>query len=228
MTEEKPERSTGLTPAQVVGSALAAVSAALLASFAGTTGTIIGAAVGSVVATVGSAAYTWWLRRTSDVVRRTAAQVRQTALLTGPLPRTVAQGPLRTDDDGHETIDPAAVGKKDEGRSGLPWGKVLLASAAVMVAALGGITTVEAITGKPISSWFGGNDSGTSVGHFVGSDKKHVSKPTTRSTRKDKPTTPSRTPAPSQQVAPSQKPSSVPSTPPAQSQPPAPAASTSP
>ena len=54
----------GLSPAQVAGSALAAVSGALLASFAGTTGTIIGTAIGSVVATVGAAIYTQSLRTT--------------------------------------------------------------------------------------------------------------------------------------------------------------------
>lgn len=178
MAQEQETRMLGLSPAQVAGSALAAVSGALLASFAGTTGTIIGTAVGSVVATVGGAIYTWSLRRSTDAVRRTAAQVRQTALLTGPLPRTVAEGPLRSEDDPSSDTgaDPAedavhAAEVKDEAersRRSIPWGKALLASLAVTGVTLGGITTFEAITGQPISSLVGGDDSqGTSVGNLV-------------------------------------------------------------
>ena len=96
MEHEKDERTLGLSTAQVVGSVLAAVTGAVLASTMGVTGTVIGAAVASLVATIGSAIYTWSLRRTTVAVRKTAAQVRQAALESGPLPRTVAQGPLRT------------------------------------------------------------------------------------------------------------------------------------
>ena len=239
MEQEKPERSTGLTPAQVAGSALAAVSAALLASFAGTTGTIIGAAVGSVVATVGAATYTWSLRRTSEVVRRTAAQVRQTALLTGPLPRSVAQGPLRSGEDRQKSgevpsdgtdegpEDGATAPADESGRSGLPWVKVLIASVAVTVVALGGITAVEAITGKPVSSWFGNNsDKGTSVGHLVGSDSKSA-KPAKKQNRTPRP---SETPSPAAPKTPVKPtPTNLPSTPPQQQpQPSAPAPSTLP
>ena len=46
--DQKPARTLGLSPAQIAGSALSAVSAAFVASWAGTTGTLIGAAVGSV------------------------------------------------------------------------------------------------------------------------------------------------------------------------------------
>ena len=89
MTEPQPEPPAGRRPAptevravptQVAGSALAAMSGAFLASYLGTAGTIIGAVVGSLVATVGTAAYTWWLRRTSEVVKRTATQVRETGM----------------------------------------------------------------------------------------------------------------------------------------------------
>jgi hypothetical protein len=230
MEQEKPERSIGLTPAQVAGSALAAVSAALLASFAGTTGTIIGAAVGSVVATVGAATYTWSLRRTSEVVRRTAAQVRQTAILTGPLPRSVAQGPLRSGEDRQKSAEVPSDGTDerpentvtapadDAGRRGLPWVKVLIASVAVTVVALGGITAVEAITGKPVSSWFGNNnDQGTSVGHLVGSDSSKSTKPAKKQNRTP---APSQTPSPAGPKTPvTPTPTNLPSTPPQQQQP---------
>jgi hypothetical protein len=202
MEHEKHERTLGLSAAQVAGSALAAVSGAFLASFAGTTGTVIGAAIASVVATVGAAIYTWSLRRTTVAVRKTAAQVRQTALLSGPLPRTVAQGPLRSIkeraagkssargpddqddsddpkdpddpdvDSGSEDQDPDEDSDEDSWRRSIPWGKVLVASLAITVVALAGITLVEAVTGKPISSITGGSDSqGTTVGNVTGKDK---------------------------------------------------------
>ncbi|MCW2759880.1 MAG: hypothetical protein JWR85_81 [Marmoricola sp.] len=185
MTEDNRER-IGLSTAQVAGSALAAVSAAFLASFAGTTGTVIGAAIGSVVATVGAATYTWSLRRTSEVVRRTAAQVRQTTLINGPLPRTVVQGPLRSEDEREGPEEPPSAVMEEAARRRLPWVKVLVASLAVTLAVLGGITVVEAITGKPIASWLGGSSqtSGTTVGDLVRSDKSSPNKD--KGTGKDK------------------------------------------
>lgn len=195
MAQEKDDRTLGLSPAQVAGSALAAVSGALLASFAGTTGTIIGTAVGSIVATVGGAIYTWSLKRSSVAVRRTAAQVRQTALLTGALPRTVAQGPLRSRAEqvtqsepenapGDEPADSTPPAEEEKLRRSVPWGKTLLASAAVTVVALGGITTFEAITGQPISSLLGRDDAqGTSVGNVVRSNDRSAEDPAP----KDKP-----------------------------------------
>ena len=103
MKSHKPERKLDLTPTQVTGSALAAMSGAFFASWAGTAGTIIGAALGSVIVTVGAATYTWSLQRTRDAVRRTAAQVRQQALTANAQPQRVADGPLREP----ETLAPA-------------------------------------------------------------------------------------------------------------------------
>jgi hypothetical protein len=226
--DEKRERALGLSPAQVVGSALAATSAALIASTTGTAGTIIGAGVGSIVATVGSAIYTWWLRRTSEIARRTAAQMRLAALATQPLPRTVAQGPMRFRRDRGSATDQAAgrpeeesatVADTDAGprsvpqngeesgeESGdepgfrLPWGKVLVATAVVAAITLGTITLIEGIAGRPVSSLTGGSDStGTSVGHVVGSDDDEKAP-----AEDEQPT-----PAPSEEPAPTEEPGST-------------------
>jgi hypothetical protein len=232
--DDKTERTLGLSPAQIAGSALSAVSAAFVASWAGTTGTLIGAAVGSIVATIGAAFYTASLRRSSEAVRRAATQVRQTSLLTGTLPRTRLDGSPQPGDtravDSPEVPAEQAEPVGDDGESAdlparkLPWGKVLLASVAVMIAALGGITAVEALTGRPISSWLGGDSSqGTTVGHVVGNDSgtsKDTGSDDTGSdqdTGKDDATTPSEdakpsTPAdPAPSVEPSQQPSQAPS-----------------
>ena len=65
--EEQPK--AGVSWVQVAGSALAAVSSAVLLSTLGVAGTVIGAAVGSVIATVGTSLYT----RTLDVSRQQVA-----------------------------------------------------------------------------------------------------------------------------------------------------------
>ena len=75
MDEEEREPRIGVSWVQVAGSALAAVSSAVLLSTLGVAGTVIGAALGSVVATIGTALYT----RTLDVSRQQVAA--QTAAL---------------------------------------------------------------------------------------------------------------------------------------------------
>lgn len=254
--DEQDDRSLGLSTAQVTGSALAAMSGAFLASWLGTTGTLIGAAVASVIATVGAAIYTQSLRRTGQVVKRTAVVVRQGTLLTGAVPRpdpgVASDGPVR-DPNAPSGGDPSAVesGSGEEPRDGdvasgggvsrflsgardLPWFKVTLASLAVLLAGLGGVTAVEAITGKPIASWFGRDDgTGTTVGHVVGSDngtpKKDKAPDNTPAPQEPQPSSePSQEPEPPQPSTspvpvPSAGPSDGPSIPPIQSQAPTPA-----
>ncbi len=169
--EREPPR-LAITPAQVAGSALAAVSGAVFASWAGTTGTIIGAALGSVIATVGSATYTWSLRRTNAVVRERA---RRAALRTNALPRTVSEGPMR------DPAEPVTEVEEPE-QTRFPWGRVAVAAAVVLALALAGITVFEAFTGKPVSTLVGKDSGkGTTLGHVVGSDPKPSPTPTPRS-----------------------------------------------
>jgi hypothetical protein len=215
MTDEQRERepALGLSPAQVAGSALAAVTAAVFASFAGTAGTIIGAALGSVVATIGAAAYTASLRRSAEAVRRTAAQVRQTSTLTGAIPRRVTDGPLRPgkrsrragDDEDPDLADETDTGPVEGfGLRLLPWRKIALATVAVLVTTFGGITAVEAITGKPISALLGQNDStGTTLGHVSSGNSKRTP------SQDEKTQTPDPTPSPSER-APSASPDGEP------------------
>jgi hypothetical protein len=222
---DKQDRPLGLSPTQVAGSALAAMSGAFFVSWAGTAGTLIGAAVGSVIATVGAATYTWSLRRTSEAAKRTAAAVKQrAALTTGTLPRSVGEGPLREDGSSRsatpggpdqpvsavEEPDPSEA-EPVPSRWDLPWGKVLLASLAVMIAGMAGVTAVEAVTGKPLAAIFGRDvGTGTTLQHVVGGGG---TSPTTPD-----PTPKQQTPTPQQQPSsePSQEPQgTVPSTTPA-------------
>jgi hypothetical protein len=176
MTQQDPERRLELSPAQVAGSALAAMSGAVFISWAGTAGTLIGAAAGSVIATVGSATYTWSLRRSRDAARRTAERVRQTALVGSARPRPV-------------TVEEEPAPRRWD----LPWGKVALASLAVMVAGMAGITAVEAVTGRAVSSYTGGGDDhSTTLGSVVGAGKHTTREHDTKPTQ----VTPSETPTP--------------------------------
>jgi hypothetical protein len=66
---DKPRLELSLT--QIVASALAAMTAAVLASYLGVAGTVIGAAVFSIIGTSGSAIYSHSIRRTKARLRRT-------------------------------------------------------------------------------------------------------------------------------------------------------------
>lgn len=158
--QSTPSPRLGLSVTQVVGSAVAAAAAAFGASYLGVAGTIIGAAVGSVIATVASAMYTTSVHRTRQVVRTTVTQ------WTG----TTATAPVV--DPNAPAIEPA--------RRRPPWTRVALAAAAVLAVALGGITAVETLAGRPLAGVVGGSSaSGTSLGNVDGSGGSTTRKPRT-------------------------------------------------
>jgi hypothetical protein len=202
----------GLSLTQVVGSAVAAAAAAFGASYLGVAGTIIGAAVGSVIATVASAMYTTSVHRTRQVVRTTVTQ------WTG----TTATAPVV--DPNAPPIQPA--------RRRPPWSRVALAAAAVLAVALGGITAVETLAGRPLAGVVGGSSaSGTSLGNVDGSGGSTTRRPRTAAPAAPPAVsgTPSATPAPaptttSGSTGPTGTPTSSPSTQPTT----APSAGTSP
>ncbi|MEV4109033.1 hypothetical protein [Nonomuraea sp. NPDC049695] len=68
----KPRR-VRLSVAQIAGGALAALTAAVMASYLGVAGTVIGAAVMSVATTVGTDIYAHYLRRTGNKVKQHTA-----------------------------------------------------------------------------------------------------------------------------------------------------------
>lgn len=173
----------GVSLTQVVGSALAAAAAAFGASFLGVAGTIIGAAVASVIATVASAMYTSSLMRTRAVVASTVTQWTRTSQ-TAPV------------------VDPnAPPATEPSRRTRTPWARVAVAAAATLVVALGGLTAVEAVVGKPLATLLGGSQAhGTSLGAVSGAGGSGTK---TRST-------PTRTPSPTPTSTPSATPSATP------------------
>jgi hypothetical protein len=139
---EVPREKLELSPAQIIGSAAAAVAAAIVCSFFGVGGTVIGTAIASVVATTGSALYAHSVRATA---RRLQYLQRTRVGLGGP-PRPVA--------DPAQLAEVAAV-RRLPGQ--LPWPAVAVAALVVFVFSIGLVTTIEAALGKPLSSLVGGH-----------------------------------------------------------------------
>ena len=152
----------GLSLPQVVGSSLAAGTAALAGSFLGVQGTLVGAVVGSVVATVGTAVYAHSLDRAAGQLRavRTVVRTQPPATTSG------ADGGLVADPDDadarSELLAPAPLEGPPRGRG---WLRLATAVAVGVAVALAAITAVELIIGHPVS---GSTTSGTSIGQAVG------------------------------------------------------------
>lgn len=77
--EQSQPSGPGISWPQVFGSALAAVTSAVLLSTLGVAGTLIGAAVGSVVVTIGTALYRHWLEVSRHRVAAQASALRRVA-----------------------------------------------------------------------------------------------------------------------------------------------------
>ncbi|MFJ7590460.1 hypothetical protein ACIQZO_24360 [Streptomyces sp. NPDC097617] len=143
--EDAPEKKKlDLSAAQVAGSSLATVAAALLASKMGVYGTILGAGVVSVVATAGGPLIQHLFRRTGDQLRESARPgARQV-----PLPREESQA--------DDTPEPTATGEFGEatvhGTRVRGWKRTAVASGAAFAIAMGGLGTYEAMAGTSVSS----------------------------------------------------------------------------
>jgi hypothetical protein len=142
--DDKPKQLLGLSGTQTIGSALAAVTSALVGSFLGVAGTLIGAALGSIVATVGAALYARTLSSAATVAMKKIPQRRMIGLPADDGEVLVASAPAEND-------EPRAkrVWKKFTPKT---WIKVGAVSAAAFVIAMVGVTAIEFGTNQPISS----------------------------------------------------------------------------
>lgn len=115
-TETEPEagkKRIELSVAQVAGSALATVAAAVLASQMGVYGTVIGAGVMSVVATAGGTVFQHFFRRTGEQIREVKVRPKGRQVpFGGPVVRTDVPETFRAHDQepsfGLESGGPAA------------------------------------------------------------------------------------------------------------------------
>ena len=153
-TADPPERGSILSPVQIAAGALAAVSAAVVASFSGVAGTLIGAALASVISTVSAALYSESLRRTSERLRLVRSR------LTGQA-ETPAQEPDAT------RLLPAQLDPRRAPERWRPrWPRIAAGAVAVFALAMGIVTAVELIGRQPVSALVG--DSSTSGTTTIG------------------------------------------------------------
>src|SRR4051794_24096751 len=169
VAEEKPAHG-GLSLTQLSGGALAAVTAAVAASFFGVAGTLTGAAVGSVISTIAAALYSNSLSRAARVSRTLV--VRQTLAPAAPRPQPeVAEPP------GEPRPEPHPV--QDSVWQRINWKPVLLVAAGLFVAAMAVISVSELVLGHPIANTSG---SGTTLSNLGGSSSQNTTTPTPTST----------------------------------------------
>jgi hypothetical protein len=144
--------------AKLLAGALAAVTAAVVASFFGVDGTLIGAALGSILVAFGEPVYTRSLASAHTLARRSL------------LRQGVGRGPAASE-DGASTAHPQP----------LRWRRVAVAAVAAFGIAVAAITGTEAVARRPLASLVGGRPrqaASTSIGVVVARADKSAS-PTT-------------------------------------------------
>lgn len=144
--DEKAKPFLGLSGTQTMGSALAAVTSAVVGSFLGVAGTLIGAALGSVVATIAGALYARTLDSAAVVAKRKLERSRTNFGRRRPTEDPLEDTPL--------SLANAVASEKSRTRKLTPkaWIRIASVSAAAFAVAIIGITAFEFGTSKPISS----------------------------------------------------------------------------
>ncbi|MEO7586636.1 MAG: hypothetical protein ABIS84_01260 [Arachnia sp.] len=150
------------------GSALGAVSSAVLLSTFGVAGTLIGAALGSLVITVGGSIYTQSLQKTKAHVDTRRGMRRSTRTEAA----NAGDGPVPTS-GATAVLTPETPRKSpSETLRGLPWKHIIFLAVGLFVATMAIILAFELSTGRPVSSFTGGSSetrTGTSVSGLTAS-----------------------------------------------------------
>jgi hypothetical protein len=152
--DEKPKKGLDLSATQVVGGALAAMTAAALGSQLSVAGTVVGAALASIIAAIAGSLYTASIRRTHDKVK--------TVFWTGQ-PNEVEEPTVMkivSDSEGHiaeqrsHLVAPEPQPSSGQNGPKLNWKRVVVAALAAFGIAAVSLTAVELVTGHALS---GGN-----------------------------------------------------------------------
>ncbi|MGL3808014.1 hypothetical protein ACSYDW_18195 [Paeniglutamicibacter sp. R2-26] len=154
-TGDKPKPMLGLSGTQTIGSAMAAVTAALVGSFLGVAGTLLGAALGSVVATVGGALYSRTLKSAADVAKVRIPGRNRPGTTAGRTDSGATNSGDAVDASASYKAAEATDPKQARTRRKLTpkaWIKIGSVSAGAFAIAMIGITAVEFGTQQPISS----------------------------------------------------------------------------
>lgn len=164
---------------RALGSALGAVSAAVLLSTLGAAGTLIGAALGSLCITIGGAVYAHSLELTKDKVayahrraERAPRQQRDGLPASGGGGRTESRAPTAGPTAAKDLlVDDAEASSSSRGMRvlhGLPWKRIVLASTALFGVVVVLILAFELSTGRAVSSLTGGSsDTDGGVSTFI-------------------------------------------------------------
>ena len=177
-----------LSVPQIIGGALAAMTAAALGSQLSVAGTVVGAALASIIAAVAGSLYTTSIRRTGDKVK-TVFRTGQPNEVEEP---TVIE--IILDNQGHiagqrsHLLAPAPSGSPSPGRRGpkLNWKRIAVAALAAFGIAAASLTAVELATGHALSGGGGTTIQQVSEGRSDnGSDtKKKKEEPSAKPTPK--------------------------------------------
>jgi hypothetical protein len=146
-------RGLDLSATQVVGGALAAMTAAALGSQLSVAGTVVGAALASIIAAVAGSLYTASIRRTHDKVK-TVFWTGQPNEVEDP---TVME--ILPDSEGHiagqrshlVAPEPSGDPPPRRGRAKLSWKRIAVAALAAFGIAAVALTTFELVTGHALS-----------------------------------------------------------------------------
>ena len=161
--EQPPERKTkrlDMSGTQLVGGALAAMTAAVIGAQLGVAGTVLGAAIGSVVAGTAGSLYTASLKHTqnkiaSAFVGRVGTTPSDHIRLQRQRGRRLAGGHHAEAAVAPPSSNPVATSAEIDqaGRPAprWPWKPILISTAAVFLLAIAGITVFELITGQSLS-----------------------------------------------------------------------------
>lgn len=187
--DDKQSKGSGLdlSPAQVVGGALAAMTAAALGSQLSVVGTVVGAALASIIAAVAGSLYTTSLRRTHDKVK-TVFWTRQPNEVEDP---TVME--ILPDSEGHiagqrshlVAPEPMSDPSPRQRRPKLSWKRVAVAALVTFGIAAVALTTFELVTGHALSGGEGTTFQQVSDGNAnkeSDTKKDPADKPTSRAT----------------------------------------------
>jgi hypothetical protein len=153
--DKKPKKSKlDLSVTQVLGGALAAMTAAALGSQLSVAGTVVGAALASIIAAVAGSLYTASIRRTREKVK--------TVFWTGQ-PNEVEEPTVMeivSDSEGHvaeqrsHLVAPEPAPSPPQRGRKLNWKRIAVAALATFAIAAAALTAVELVTGHALS---GGN-----------------------------------------------------------------------
>ncbi|MFC4116712.1 hypothetical protein [Nonomuraea zeae] len=135
------QRKLELTGPQIVGSALAAVTAAVAASYLGVSGTVIGAALMSAGTTAGTAVYSHYLKRTGDKVKQHTVSARRGQVAAGE-----SRGGTST------LVERPAAAR----RGRLPWARVSAVAALVFAVSMGSILAYQGVAGRTVADQIAG------------------------------------------------------------------------